>query len=86
MDDTKSIEAAQAAEAEAEARLVRLAKLLISEVGNSGFFLLVFDRDRTRDGEINYLSNNNRRTTIAAMKEFIAREEGSYHKNPGGKQ
>lgn len=45
-----------------------------------GFALLVFDFGDK--GRMNYISNGTREDMIAAMKEFIARSEGSYHLGP----
>ncbi len=50
-----------------------------------GFALLVFPLfdipDNQRGG--NYVSNSKREDMIAAMKEWIARQEGHYHETGG---
>lgn len=43
-----------------------------------GFALLVFPFENKIDSRVSYLSNANREDMITAMKEFIARAEGTY--------
>jgi len=43
-----------------------------------GFALLVFKFGQGDDHRCNYISNSNREDMIATMKEFIARNEGTY--------
>jgi hypothetical protein len=54
-----------------------------------GFAILMFKLGEPADGDrMNYLCNSRREDMIAAMKEFIARNEGRYEekKNPAVKQ
>ena len=44
---------------------------------NYGFALLVFGMSADK-GRMNYISNADRADMLAAMKEFIARNEGTY--------
>lgn len=41
-----------------------------------GFALFVFEFDKFKGGRVNYVSNADRETMIAACKEWIARQEG----------
>lgn len=43
-----------------------------------GFALLIFPFDKETESRTNYVSNCNRTDILAAMKEFIARNEGTY--------
>jgi hypothetical protein len=43
-----------------------------------GFALFVFPLDEGDDGRMNYISNASRGDMLAALKEFIARNEGRY--------
>ena len=45
---------------------------------NYGFALLVFECGERVDSRMNYISNAHREDMLAAMKEFIARNEGRY--------
>jgi hypothetical protein len=48
-----------------------------------GFALFVFKFGHGEDHRSNYLSNANRETMLATLKEFIARAEGRHHEfNP----
>jgi hypothetical protein len=48
-----------------------------------GFALLMFRLGDNREGDrMNYISNAKRDGMLAAMKEFIARNEGTYIENP----
>lgn len=42
----------------------------------AGFALLIFPLNEPHEGRVNYISNANREDMLAAMKEFIARNEG----------
>jgi hypothetical protein len=56
----------------------------LSEVlGGLGFALLVFEHGNANNGRVNYIGNSNRDDMIAAMREFIARNEGRAHDAPG---
>ena len=46
-----------------------------------GFALLIFPFGEDPNGRINYISNSQRADMLVAMKEFIARAEGTYHEN-----
>ncbi len=46
-----------------------------------GFALLVFDFGEGPDNKINFISNADREDMLVAMKEFIARAEGTFHDN-----
>ena len=49
-----------------------------------GFALLVFPFGEPGDqSRINYISNAERQDMLAALKEFIARNEGTYVENKG---
>lgn len=48
---------------------------------NYGFALLLFEYGD--GGHMNYISSANRRDMVAAMKEFIARNEGTYQEEKG---
>lgn len=74
--------------------LNRVAKLL-DDVFNSGltgderkvgFALLLFPFGEKPDQRVNYIANASREDMIAALKEFIARNEGRYHSQPGRMQ
>jgi len=64
---------------EIEASARGIAKAIGSVVPNGvGFTLLLFtfDHDANEDGFLTYVSNAERVDMLAAMKEFIARNEG----------
>lgn len=46
-----------------------------------GFALLVFPFGTGDDHRSNYLSNADRETMLATLKEFIARAEGTFHES-----
>lgn len=51
----------------------------------NGFALLVFPFGQPNDARrANYVSNCNREDMLAAMKEFIARNEGRFQEAPAG--
>lgn len=50
-----------------------------------GFALLAFNLSETEDKRANYIANCRREDMIAAMKEFVARNEGRFAE-PKGKQ
>ncbi|MBP0634880.1 hypothetical protein [Cupriavidus sp. AcVe19-6a] len=54
-----------------------LASVLADQLQPSGFALLVFDCEDP--GRVNYISNCSRQDMIAAMQEFLARNEGRLH-------
>ncbi len=43
-----------------------------------GFTILLFELNEFSGGRVNYISNADRADMIAAMKEWIARQEGRY--------
>lgn len=45
---------------------------------NIGFALFTFEFDNFDGGRVNYVSNADRKTMLAAIKEWAAREEGRY--------
>lgn len=52
----------------------------------AAFALLIFPPDiKQGDGVVNYISNVERESMLVAMKEFIARAEGTYFEPPRGK-
>lgn len=60
-------------------RMNALARALSELLKPAGFALLVFDMNRIEGGRVNYISNAERASMLAAMKEFIARAEGRVH-------
>lgn len=50
-----------------------------------GFTLFIFPLDGT-PGNINYISNANRKDMLVALKEFIAANEGRAHSAPASTQ
>jgi len=63
-----------------------LAQGIDDVLGGLGFALLVFEHGKADNGRVNYIGNSNRDDMIAAMREFIARNEGRMHDAPGAKQ
>jgi hypothetical protein len=63
-----------------------LAQGIDGVLGGLGFALLVFDQGKVEGGRVNYIGNSNRDDMVAAMREFIARNEGRVHDAPGTKQ
>ena len=63
-----------------------IAELLDGVFAGYGFTLMVFDLNAISGGHMNYISNANRADMVAAMKEFIAAEEGRVHQTPGAMQ
>lgn len=61
----------------------KLGKLLGDNFKPYGFALLVFPFGIKPDQRMNYISNADRETMLAAMKEFIANAEGrlQHHKS-----
>lgn len=47
------------------------------------FILILTPFGEKPDARLNYISNANRQDAIAALKEFIARNEGRYHESGG---
>ncbi|SEJ48377.1 hypothetical protein SAMN05421762_1354 [Pseudooceanicola nitratireducens] len=43
-----------------------------------GFVLLVSEFGKIEDGRVNYISNGNRDSMIAMLREYLARLEGRY--------
>jgi hypothetical protein len=56
---------------------------LRGEDRNVGFALLVFNLQDGADKRANYICNCRREDMLAAMKEFIARNEGRYMEGAG---
>lgn len=52
----------------------------VSKTGERyGFALLMFGLEGNESSRMNYIANVERKDMLAAMKEFIARNEGTYH-------
>lgn len=47
-----------------------------------GFVLLVAEFDQIRDGRVNYISNGDRESMIAMLREYLARLEGRVMSSP----
>jgi hypothetical protein len=50
-----------------------------------GFVLLVFPFDGPEGARTNYVSNADRKTMLAGLKEIVARFEGQYHEGEADK-
>jgi hypothetical protein len=61
-----------------------IAESISAVLPGCGFVLLMFTANEPT--KANYISNANRDDMITAMKEFIARAEGTYHDGPTTKQ
>ncbi len=72
--------------ADLEAPMNSLAEVIREVVEPFGFALLVFGRDDSTGGRMNYVSNSNRDDICVAMREFIAAHESRLLDGPVTKQ